>query len=96
VTEDDGRCTVARLDVSDLRRSLDDPGLRALLAKNWQVLASIVIDGPDGQHLHLVLRPPVQVQVPAVPLTSPTLAPWIMVLAVALWPIVTALFVRFL
>jgi hypothetical protein len=61
-----GACTVIRLDVTDLRRAVEDPALQALLADGWQVLCSVVIDdGPQGQYLHLVLRPPVSVPAPA-------------------------------
>lgn len=61
-------CAVIRLDVADLRRATEDPSLQALLADGWQVLCSVVIDdGPQGQHLHLVLRPPVTQVVHAVP-----------------------------
>lgn len=52
------RCAVVRLDVTQLQHAAADPALNALLRDGWQVLTSVVLDGPDGQYLHLVLRPP--------------------------------------
>lgn len=62
---------VFKVDVRDLRRSMDDPALRALLSQGWQVLLSVVIEDADGPYLHLVLRPPPAAPPAPVPAPAP-------------------------
>lgn len=80
---------VVRLDISDLRRSVDDPALRALLEKGWTALTSVVIESQEGQFMYIVLRPPVPpvvVQAPTPVVTAPPQEhPWWLYALVAVW-----------
>jgi len=49
---------VIRLDVSDLRREVDNAALSALLEKGWTVLTSVVIADESGNWMSLVMVPP--------------------------------------
>jgi hypothetical protein len=49
---------VMRLDITDLRRAVDDAAFRALVEKGWTVLTSVVIADDEGQYIHLVMVPP--------------------------------------
>jgi len=66
---------VMRLDITDLRRAVDDAAFRALVEKGWTVLTSVVIADDEGQHIHLVMVPPrdvepVTVAIPPIPLQN--------------------------
>jgi hypothetical protein len=50
---------VIRLDISDLRREVDNAALNALLEKGWTVLTSVVIADESGNWMSLVMVPPV-------------------------------------
>ena len=50
---------VIRLDISDLRREVDNAALNALLEKGWTVLTSVVIADESGNWMSLVMIPPV-------------------------------------
>lgn len=69
------RPTVIRLDITDLRRAVDDAAFRALVEKGWTVLTSVVISDEDGQYIQLVMVPPreaepVRVEVPGMPIQT--------------------------
>jgi hypothetical protein len=49
---------VIRLDVTDLRREVDNAALSALLEKGWTVLTSVVIADESGNWMSLVMVPP--------------------------------------
>lgn len=50
---------VIRLDISDLRREVDNAALNALIEKGWTVLTSVVIADESGNWMSLVMIPPV-------------------------------------
>ena len=52
------RPTVVKLDITDLRRAVDDASFRLLVSSGWTVLTSVVIADDEGQHIHLVMVPP--------------------------------------
>lgn len=67
--------TVIRLDITDLRRAVDDAAFRALVEKGWTVLTSVVISDEDGQYIQLVMVPPrepepITVTVPGLPIQT--------------------------
>ena len=50
---------VIRLDISDLRREVDNAALNALIEKGWTVLTSVVIADESGNWMSLVMIPPI-------------------------------------
>ena len=68
--------TVIRLDITDLRRAVDDAAFRALVEKGWTVLTSVVIADEEGQYINLVMVPPRDAVASPVPATSS--ASWIL------------------
>lgn len=52
------RPTVVRLDITDLRRAVDDAAFRALIEKGWTVLTSVVISDEEGSYIQMVMVPP--------------------------------------
>ena len=69
------RPTVVRLDITDLRRAVDDAAFRALVEKGWTVLTSVVISDEEGSYIQLVMVPPRSVEpmtvaTPAIPLQN--------------------------
>ena len=66
--------TVIRLDITDLRRAVDDAAFRALVEKGWTVITSVVISDEEGQHIHIVMVPPRDVG--AAPVLATISASW--------------------
>lgn len=59
-TQEPARPRVVRLDPLDLERSADDPGLAAMLADGWTVIAPLVTNrrGTSDPEVALVMAPP--------------------------------------
>ena len=72
------RPTVIRLDITDLRRAVDDAAFRALVEKGWTVLTSVVISDEEGSYIHLVMVPPRDAEPVTVALPSATVQTWIL------------------
>ena len=68
--------TVVRLDITDLRRAVDDAAFCALVEKGWTVLTSVVIADDEGQHIHLVMVPPRDAQPVIVALPTASIQTW--------------------
>lgn len=72
------RPTVVRLDITDLRRSVDDAAFRALVEKGWTVLTSVVISDDDGQYIQLVMVPPREVEPVTIAMPAMPIQTWIL------------------
>ncbi len=72
------RPTVVRLDITDLRRAVDDAAFRALVEKGWTVLTSVVISDEEGSYIQLVMVPPRDAQFVTVVQPNATIQTWML------------------
>jgi hypothetical protein len=54
------RCAIQLLDANDLERSIDNPALASMVGEGWSVMASLVVETPQGNKIALLMSPPLK------------------------------------
>lgn len=79
----DERCTVQKISLLDVERSVTDPALAGLLADGWTVIASMHAEDGAGPHLVLVMAPPREASEPPRAVRARALA--VVALSLPMW-----------